>query len=981
MKKEHLTRSLIILFAFFMYCNFSFGQEFTVSGTVKDDAGSPIPGVTILIKGSTKGTTSDIDGKYSIKAETNSVLVFSFVGYSTEEIPVNGRSVIDIVLKAASESLDEVVVIGYGTVKKTDLTGSITSVSSKDFNKGAISSPQDLLIGKTSGVVITQNDGAPGAGATIRIRGGSSINASNDPLIVIDGFPVDNKSISGIRNPLSAINPNDIESFTVLKDASATAIYGSRASNGVIIITTKKGESKFKVSYNGSASVNVPTAYIDVLNAREFRTLIHKKYGYSSNAWRLTGNSNTNWQKEIFHNSSSQDHNLSVSGTNFNIPYRVSLGYSDQNGLLRTTSMQRTTLSVGLNPSLFKDHLKIGVNAKGMNIDNNFGNSGAIGAAMSFDPTQSVHETNAYGNYFAWLDGDGTPQDNAPANPVALLEQTDNTSNAKRFIGNFDVDYKIHFLPDLHLKITTGFDYTTSEGSNIQPITTAWQAETGGYKNNYFQNSKSELFDSYLNYKKNLELLSSEFDVTAGYSYQHFWTSKGSTTTQGTTVTPDPFKTENFLISFFGRLNYSFKGKYLLTATIRDDGSSRFKDHWGLFPSAALAWKINEEAFIKNISVISDLKLRLGYGITGQQDIGNDYGYIPYYKQNLTNAQYQFGSTFITPYTPQGYDENLKWEQTTTYNIGLNFGLFNNRLNGTVDVYSRKTIDALNVIPVSGGTNFTNSLLTNVGDISNKGVEVSLNIKPIASKNLFWEIGFNATYNKNEITKLTKVSDPSYPGVLIGGISGAVGNTIQVNSVGHPINSFFVTQQVYDVNGRPIEGLYADLSGLGTAVASDVPANRYRYKKAAPDFVFGFSTRVNYKNWDLAVSARANVGNYVYNNNVSSRSYYENLYWPGTVGYLNNMPKAVTKTNFKKVQYYSDYYIENASFLKIDNISFGYTFKNIVKSIGNVHITGTVQNVLTITNYSGLDPEVDGGIDNNIYPRSRTFIIGLSIDL
>lgn len=980
MKKVFFFRRFLILLALTMYCGLTYGQGLTVSGTITDGtSGDPLPGVTILVKGTTNGTTTDINGRYTLQTDANAILVFSFIGYSTQEIPVNGRSVVDVVMSVATEELEEVIVIGYGTVKKTDLTGAVTTVSSKDFNRGNIASPQELLIGKTAGVVITTNDGAPGSGATIRIRGGSSITASNDPLIVIDGFPIDNDGVSGVRNPLSSINPNDIESFTVLKDASATAIYGNRASNGVIIITTKKGDKGFKLSYNGNLSVNTINKYTEVFDANEFKALVSEKYGTTSSAYALLGNANTDWQKEIYSTAVSQDHNISLSGTALNIPYRVSLGVTNQNGLLRTTNMKRKTFALNLNPSFLDNHIKVNLNLKGVNIDNNFGNSGAIGAAMSFDPTQPVHATNAYGNYFAWLDNDGTPLDNAPSNPVALLEQTDDQSNAKRYIGNFDIDYQFHFLPDLHLKITAGIDNTSSSGDNIQPVTAAWQAETGGYKNHYTQDKTNKLFDTYLNYKKTFDNIYSNIDLTGGYSYQHFYLKGTSTTTQGTNVTNDPTETENFLISFFGRLNYTFMDKYLLSATIRNDGSSRFKDHWGLFPSAAFAWKVKEEAFLKEVDAISDMKLRLGYGITGQQNIGVNYGYIPNYMLNLTNAQYQFGSTFYTPYTPQGYDSNLKWEETKTYNLGLDFGLFNNRFTGTIDLYSRETKDALNRIPVPGGTNFTNSLVTNVGNVTNKGIEVSLNVKPIVRKDFYWEASLNASYNKNEVTKLTKVETPSYLGVFVGGISGAVGNTIQIISVGYPINSFFVTKQVYDRNGKPIEGLYVDLSGKGTSVAADDNTNKYRFEKAAPDMVLGLSSRLNYRNWDFAFSARANIGNYVFNNNISSRAYYNNIYW--SEGYLNNIPTAVKDSEFKTVQYFSDFYIENASFFKLDNFSVGYTFNNVLKYKTNIRVSGTIQNVFTISKYSGIDPEVDGGIDNNIYPRSRTFLFGLSIDI
>ncbi len=983
MKKAHVIRKIFILLAFFMYCNLTMGQAIAVKGTVKDASnGSAIPGVTIVIKGTQKGTTSDLDGKYSIQTETNSVLVFSFVGYETQEIPVNGRSTIDVTLNVSSETLEEVIVIGYGSVKKTDLTGSVTSVSSKDFNKGAITSPQELLVGKTAGVVITTSGGAPGTGATIRIRGGSSVNASNDPLVVIDGVPVANDGISGVRNPLSTINPNDIETFTVLKDASATAIYGSRASNGVILITTKKGGKEFKISYNGNTSVNSIYKYSDVFSAKEYRALINDRYASNANALAKLGNANTDWQKEIFGTAIGMDHNISVSGTNFSLPYRASVGYTNQDGILKTTNMKRTTLSIGLSPTLMDDHIKLNVNAKGMNIDNNFGNDGAIGSAIAFDPTQPVHVTNAYGNYFAWLNNAGNPLQNAPSNPVALLQLTDNTANAKRILGNIEVDYKFHFMPDLHLNINMGYDQSKTDGKYFVPANASWGFSNGGTKRIYDQQKKTELFDSYLAYSKDLSEISSKLDITAGYSYQHYWKTGNTdeTNADGTVQRAStPYKTENFLVSFFGRVNYSLMDKYLLTFSLRDDGSSRFADHWGLFPSAAFAWKINEESFLKNVSAISDLKLRLGYGKTGQQDIGQDYPFLAAYNTGFSNAQYQFGSNWYYTIRPEGYDANIKWEETTTYNVGLDFGFMNNKITGMVDVYSRKTNDLLNTIPVSAGTNFTNQLLTNVGNLTNKGIELSLNARPVVQKDLFWEVGFNFSYNINEVTKLTKTDDPTYLGIFTGGISGAVGNTIQIISLNNPMNSFFVLQQVYDTHGNPIEGVYVDKSGLGASIPWDDNRKKFEYEKAAPDFVFGLSSRLNYKNWDFSFTARANVGNYVYNNRNAANAYYNNLYW--SEGYLNNIPKNVNDSKFSTVQFYSNYYVENASFLKLDNLSVGYSFKNLFKNGTNIHLSGTVQNLLTITKYSGLDPEVDGGIDNNIYPRPRIFIVGLSIDL
>ncbi len=976
MKKEHLTRSLLILFALFIYCNFSFGQALTVSGTVKDESSNPIPGVTVIIKGTSKGTTSDFNGKYTIQADANSVLSFSFVGYATEEIPVNGREIVDIILKSASESIEELVVIGYGSAKKSDLTGSVTTVSSKDFNKGAITSAQELLVGKTAGVVITTAGGAPGSGSTIRIRGGSSLNASNDPLIIIDGVPIDNSDVSGSSNILGFVNPNDIETMTVLKDASSTAIYGSRASNGVILITTKRtsANSKMKISYDGNTSIASAIKFINVYSGDELRQIAYDRNSlFGAASYPRLGNANTNWQKEIFRTSISQDHNLSVLGAYKNLPYRVALGYNKQNGIMQNTDMDRITGSISLDPTFLNNSLKVSVNAKGMYTNNNFGDAGALGSAINMDPTKPVKDGNiSTDGYFQWSNYGsnlGTP------NPVEQLLEVDNKSVVKRVIGNIQFNYKLPYIPDLVANLNLATDFNESNGHNNRPETspTTITGGTIGRVNNYGATYKNNLLDFYLNYNKEISAIKSKVDATAGYSWQHFQR-EGNSYTRDITDSLQSYINENYLVSFFGRINYTFNEKYLLTFTIRDDGSSRFskENRWGIFPSAAFAWKIKEESFLKNVSFISDLKLRLGWGVTGQQDIGSYYPYQAQYITSADGAYYLIEGEYSPTLRPNPYDPDIKWEETTTKNIGLDFGFFNDRFTGSVELYNRTTKDLLNQVTIPNGSNFSNTLYTNVGSLENKGVEVSLNLIPISQKNMSLNLGFNLTYNKNEVTKLLLSDDPKFIGILYG--DGFTGQK-QVTRVGYPAYSFFVNQQIYDANGSPIEGLYTDISGKGGVVNGD-NEDKYIYHKPAPDYLLGFSARYNYKRFDISASARASIGNYVYNQVAASTSYDQMF----QLNYWKNSPTYLTDTKFVKRQFTSDYFVENASFFKIDNISAGYRFSNVINKF-DVRLSFTVQNVLTATKYSGLDPEVSGGIDNNFYPRPRTFIIGLSINL
>jgi iron complex outermembrane receptor protein len=961
-------------------------QQKTVTGNVTDsDSGEPLPGVTIAIKGTTRGTITNFDGQFSIDVEEGETLAFSFIGYTPQEFVIGSADVIHVQMVQSIVGLEEVVVIGYGQVKKEDATGSVEAISTEDFNPGAITSPQELVTGKIAGVNITSGGGSPGEGATIRIRGGSSLSASNDPLFVIDGVPVDNDGITGMKNPLSTIHPSDIETFTVLKDASATAIYGSRASNGVIIITTKRGRkgTPLGVTYNQFFSLGTHANKIYPLSTSEFKSIMNERYADNPNALRLIGSSDTDWQNEVYRPAYGHDHNLSVTGNINEMPFRASVGYSKQEGILKTDGLNRLTGSLGFSPSFFEDHLRINLNVKGMLINNQFGNRGTIGSAYSFDPTQPIYNGSPYGGYFTWVQQNGDPIPIANMNPVAQLELQDDQSTVKRSIGNAEFDYRFHFLPDLRANLNLGYDISGSEGFTKVPEYAPWaydKLKGGGTDTRYSQDKKNTLLDFYLNYVKTIDALDSRIDAMAGYSWQHFWRAgqSKSTNVKGDNVYSDTdYETENYLVSFFGRLNYTFKDRYLATFTLRNDGSSRFSPdtRWGLFPSVALAWQIAEESFLADSRTISDLKLRLGYGITGQQNItDNDYPYMPRYTFGEPTASYQFGNSYVTTIRPEGYDANIKWEETTTYNIGLDFGFLNNRISGAVDAYYRVTDDLINFIPVPAGTNLTNMILTNVGDLENRGLEFSIDAVPVSKENLSWNVGFNVSYNENKITKLTAIDDPTYIGVETGGISGGVGNNIQIHSVGFPANSFFVYEQVYTPEGKPIEGLYVDRNGDGVITNDD----KYRYKKPTADVFMGFSSKLYYNDWDFGFNGRVSLNNYVYNNIWSGQATYNNLY--NSVGYLNNISEAVFDSGFENPKYFSDYYIQNGSFLRLDNISLGYTFSNFYQERMKIRLYGTVQNVLVITDYEGLDPEVSDGIDNNIYPRPRTFVLGVSIN-
>lgn len=957
-------------------------QEQTVRGTVTDENGSPLPGVAVVVKGTTRGTSTDANGNFTLAVPANATLVVNYIGFTSQEVQVGNRANLSITLQPDTKALQEVVVVGYGTQKKSDVTGAVTAVTSEEFVKGQNTTPEQLIQGKVPGVQITTNGGAPGSGSRIRIRGGASLNASNDPLIVIDGVPVDNAATSGAANPLNFLNPNDIESFNVLKDASAAAIYGSRASNGVIIITTKKGKAGQKLSVNLSTqnSISVVNDEVDVLSADEFRAVVNERGSASQR--ELLGEASTNWQDLIYRNAFTTDNNLSVSGAYKVLPYRVSVGYLNQEGVLKTSEFERITGAISLNPSFFNEHLKVNLNYKGAKTNSRFADQGAIGAAVAFDPTQPVYVENEFGGYFQWLDANGNYNPLATRNPLSMLKQRTDKGEAYRSIGNIQLDYKFHFLPDLRANLNLGYDRSESDGYTLTPANFAPDAPSGGRRTQFEQTKTNELVDFYLNYVKELQGLSSRIDATAGYSFQDFENDRPNFVPTNAAGVPlsdqEPGLPNNQIYrlkSYFGRLNYSLMDRYLLTATVRYDGSSRFSEdnRWGTFPALALAWRVNEEDFLKSSSTVSNLKLRLGYGITGQQDIGERFfPYLPRYSYSDNTAQYQFGNDFINLFRPEGYDTGLKWEETTTWNAGIDFGFLNNRITGSLDYFFKDTKDLLALVAVPAGTNLTNELITNVGNLETKGLEAVLNFVAIDNEKLTWNIGLNATFQDREITSLSKVEDDSFEGYPVGGIAGGTGNNIQINTVGYAPNSFYVYKQVYDQSGKPIEGLFADLNEDGVINEQD----KYRYKNPEADVYLGINSDVAYGNWNLSFVARGSIGNYMYNNVYSNLGAYRSFSFPG---YLSNVSSNVNETNFQEFQYFSDYYVENASFLRMENISLGYDFGRLFDETLTLRLSANFQNVFVITDYNGLDPEIAGGIDNNFYPRPRMYTLGLNI--
>ena len=963
---------------------------YQVKGVVVDAAG-PVIGATVMEQGTSNGTTTGIDGDYVLNVSgPDATVVFSCIGYATQTFKASAVPA-RLTITEDTQFLDDVVVIGYGTVKKTDLTGSVSTVKADEINKGVITTPADLLRGKTAGVVVTSGSGMPGSGATIRIRGGASINASNDPLIVIDGLPVSNDGLGGLADPLSSINPEDIESFSVLKDASATAIYGSRASNGVIVITTKKGSKTAgkvpHVAVDFTTSVNTIAKYNKLLDADGLRSLIRQHFGENSAAEAALGSANTDWQKEIYQTSRTYDGNISVNGriAEF-LPYRVSGGYTSQNGTLKGSKMDRATLAVNLAPSFFDNHLTVNANGKGTYAYNVYANQAAIGCANQFDPTKPVYDPSGLNGYTTWFDAAGNLNSMATMNPVGVLASTRDFADTYRFLGNTQFDYKVHGFEDLRLNLNLGLDWAYSDcfteiGKGTEVSFHDKTESGGGSHKDYDYTRRNTTLEFYADYNKTFAE-KHNVDVMGGYSWQHFWYNDHTLKyriADNFEMANSEGKGELYLISFFGRANYGFADRYLITATLRADGTSRFQNHkWGIFPSVAFAWNVKNESFLKNVKDLSTLKFRLSWGETGQQAIGGYYGTFAKFLTINTPGSYYFvnGDNYVAPIVATEYSADLKWETTTTYNAGFDLGLWNDRLRLSTDVYQRDTRDILNNIPVPGLSNLSNYLDTNIGTMTNKGYEIDLTGVLVETKDMSWTAGVNMAYNNNKVTKLT-ASDENATGIEKGEVDGGITNKVQLIQVGYPMLSYYMYQQVYDSEGNPINGVYVDRNNDGQIT----PDDKYITRKPDPDYTFGFNTNFSWKNWTAALSGHASIGNWVYNNVASNTEMLADLW---TNSFVSNRLVSATKSMFTQAQYVSDYYLEDGSFLKLDNFTLGYTFPKLFSlnadRSASLNIFGTVQNICTFTKYSGIDPEIFNGLDKTVYPRPRTFVMGLKLN-
>ena len=977
-------RSFLLVALLLMGCLQLLAQTRTIKGVVTDaQNGEALIGATIMVEGDKSGTVTDFDGNFSLQVPSSAKKVkISYIGYIDQVVAISDNMKVN--LESDSKALADVVVIGYGTARKSDLTGSVATVKAKDFNKGLVSSPEQLINGKVSGVQIMSNSGSASAGSTIRVRGGASLNASNDPLIVLDGVPLEQGGISGnSSNFLSMINPSDIESMTVLKDASSTAIYGSRASNGVIIITTKKGQQgDLKVNFSTTNSMQTRAQMVDMLSRNDFVNVINQ-FG-TDNQKSLLGDANTDWNDEVYRTAFGTDNNLSLSGSiGKYLPFRVSAGYYNQSGLVRKDNVERWTGNVVLTPSFFQDHLKLTINAKGTLNNNSFNNGGAVWAAATFNPTIPVYSGNSnYGGFNEALDADGYPVNAGVRNPRGLVDLYDSKSKVSRFIGSMDVDYKVHFLPDLKLHATIGADYAKGDGTIYVPGYAAQsfnkdESLSGSDYKYGPQKNENRLITLYANYAKYFENIKSNVDLTAGYDYQYwksttplYYTKSAAGTTLSTVKASDY---RHVMLSYYGRVNYSFDGKYLLTATVRRDASSRFsKDtRWGTFPSVALGWTLTEEPWLKNQKVLSNLKLRASYGITGQQEGIGNYNYLPVYTASVAGAEAFINGHYITTYRPESYVENLKWETTTSWNFGLDFGFLDGRLGGAIDFYTRKTKDLLASVPPAAGSTFSKTILTNVGNVDSKGIEVSLNATPIQTKDWEWNLSYNFTWQNMKVKNLSLTPGGTQTNVKVGPSIDAY--QFQVLSEGYEPYMFYVYHQLYDPEtGKPIEGAYADLNNDGEINDADL----YRYHSPAPKYIMGLSTSLRYKQLTLGMSFRANIDNYVYNGMGMSTGAWETVSYNNSQ--LNNLNASFLKTGFKTRQYLSDYYVENASFLKLDNLSLSYNVGKINKW-ASLTVSAMVQNVFTITGYSGTDPEVPNGMDNSFYPRPRTYSVSLGL--
>ena len=958
----------------------------TVNGLVIDNNREPVIGASVLVKGTTTGTATDFDGRFTLKVpEGNSILVISYVGCETREIAANSPELQSgIVMRENVQNLDELVVIGYGSVKKSDATGSVIAIKPDELNKGNRVTAQDALVGKVAGVNVVTGSGAPGSGATIRVRSGASLSASNDPLIVIDGVPVDNSTIEGSSNIIGSLNPDDIETFTVLKDASATAIYGSRASNGVIVITTKKGSDRLAVNYSSSYSVSTTADRLDVLTADEFKAFVPTVTGVPANP--TFGTANTDWQDEIYRTAFGTEQNISVSGKvkPIKAPFRVSLGYTNQNGIIETNNYQRLSFGGNISPSFFDDHLTANLNLKVSYENNKMVDNSVVGAALRYDPTRPVMTgsptaaTDPGLGYFIWTNG-GSPMAIQTNNPVAQLELTDQSNKVVRSIGSAALQYKVHGLEDLKLNVNLGYDVLESKYNKDVPdlagtMYTENQKDGTGLMQRGVQNKRNLLLDAFANYDKTFGDKHS-FGAMVGYGWQNFYKKYNLSydDLEGNELQSDThYETEYYLLSFYGRVNYSYDDRYLITATLRGDASSRFaKDNrWGIFPSVALAWRIIQEDFMKEQDVLSDLKLRLGYGVTGQQDILNDYPYMTTFTVSYPEAAYQFGNTWYNTYRPNGYDRDIKWETTTTWNVGIDYGFLDNRIYGSIDYYKRFTKDLLNTINVSSGTNYSSVLTTNIGKMENEGVEFAINAVPVRTKDFEWTVGFNYTWNDSKITKLNMI-DTGSNFVQTGAISGT-GKYVQVFMVGERPYTFYLCKQAYDEQGNPLEGQYVQPDGSVSSAET-----RYATDKSAlPSSYLGFNTRFSWKNWDLSLSGHGSFGNYVYNY-VAADQYVQSVY--SDQGSFSNILRSTRDKGFQQQQLYSDMWLENGSFFRFDNVTLGYTFDRLWNDSSRLRLTFSVSNIATITGYSGLDPELTDGIDREVYPRPRAYTLGVNL--
>ena len=1000
-----------------------FAQKITVHGYVDDETGEPLIGATVMEKGTSNGTATDIDGNFTLNVAPNATLVVSYIGYDPQEVAVNGQTDIKVTLGQNATMLQETVVIGYGSVKKSDATGSVATIKPSEIEAGLATSAQDLLVGASPGVVVTTDGGNPSGGATIQIRGGASLAASNEPLIVIDGVPMDTKGIVGASNPLALVSPENVESMTILKDASATAIYGSRASNGVIIITTKKGtKGRPQVNVTINAYVNTARKYLNMMDGNQFRDFITNEYGAGSDQVAALGTYNTDWVKEAMRTTVSTDYSVSVGGTVGVLPYRVAVAYTDNNGILRNTGMDRLTGSINLTPTFFDGLLSVNANVKGAYVKNQYTHN-ELGTATSMNPTIPVRDFengSPVFNYWTSYVGNGTlatrdtkgselNYTTAPLNPIAAIDEYSSNGTAYQSVGNLQIDLKMPFLRELRANLNLGYDYqhgyclsynylnsplAWSSGYQVanpsKPGTFQTVKDGGATANREKQIRRNYLLDFYLNYNHDFESINSNIDVTAGYSWQKFWSNKRSWTFVNTVPAGSPYESilgteaayapypmyPNIeplqLVSFFGRVNFNLLNKYLITATVRDDGTSRFsKDNrWGLFPSVALGWKILEENFMEQArGWMTEFKLRAGYGVTGQQDIGSLFAYLPTYSQWTGNSVLYpnlltNNGAGILPVEPSSYNADLKWEETHTWNVGLDYGFFNNRLTGSIDFYKRKTKDLLTFANYPAGSNLSNKGYINIGDLENTGIEFTVTGRPVQTNDVTWTSSLNIAWNKNKITRLADGADTQ-----TGGISAGTGGTIQKHDVGHSAYSFYVYEQVYDTNGNPLEGVFVDRNNDGEINEAD----KYLYHSKDPKVTLNWSNTVNYKNWDFGITLRANIGNWVYNNTQASNVFKGvNSSLP-----LSNLMADTFLFDQQTLQeIMSDYFVQNASFLRCDNISVGYTWRELFGQM-RLRLYGAVQNPFVITKYKGLDPEIASGIDSGVYPRPVTFSVGI----